>query len=335
MAYNIADAMKRKIHKLNEWRNRYEKVEYPQKVVINMFYEMYTIFFMWKHISDFFKQDFFSKTKKKFTNFRDAMNYVNDLKRQFQINNINPKLMQILRSNIPLGNQGITFENFNSIIEHAQSGENTQVEEIEYAYAYNSTLCELIFGWAACGLLGMNKHDAFVNVTGGDIGGIVLDSFPDVLDSINTIANFEIAENYIKLPSLWDEICAVCKSTDKLTEYVCMEVLRSRIIQEKHVRERISGKNEQFFILSNSEKINPDIVMKMGNLYCYWMKETEPTVVTLCSRICAIRYAEKNDVHLITKDGENLTPGSIILPHQKEIDEFKNEHSIQDKGFIL
>ena len=85
----------------------------------------------------------------------------------------------------------------------AKNGNNDEVEEIEYSYAYITSVIELVIPWAACGWLGMDKHKAFVEVTGGDLGGLSLQSFGDSYKYINTIANREIADTYQKLSPLW------------------------------------------------------------------------------------------------------------------------------------
>ena len=112
------------------------------------------------------------------------------------------------------------------MIEDAKNGNNDEVEEIEYSYAYITSVIELVIPWAACGLLGMDKHKAFVDVTGGDVGGLKLDTFKDTIqffptvlgvsfswedadgNSINPVLSEEkkyYPDSFVFLPSLWNK----------------------------------------------------------------------------------------------------------------------------------
>jgi len=201
MAYDIKNTMDRKIQKLYQWRARYSKNEYPYKVVVNLFYELYTIHFMWDEISSIFSKGLFSRSKR-YNNFSDAMNHMVNIKNEIQIREINPKLIELMESNLPVCGEMQYFQ-YKEMIEKARNGNNDEVEEIEYSYAYILTVVELITPWAACGLLGMDKHKAFVEVTGGDVGGLSLQSFEEAYKYFNTIVNWQVGESYKKLPPLW------------------------------------------------------------------------------------------------------------------------------------
>ncbi len=201
MVWDISDSMNRKIEKLRQWRDRYSKNEYPYKVVVNLFYELYTTHFMWDEISSIFSRGLFSKTKR-YNNFADAYNHIVDIRREIQVREVNPKLIDIMESNLPVCD-GQQYEQYKGMIEKAKKGENNEVEEIEYSYAYICTIIELVLPWAACGLLGMDKHKAFVEVSGGDVGGLSLQSFGDAYKYFNTIANWQVGDSYQKLPPLW------------------------------------------------------------------------------------------------------------------------------------
>jgi hypothetical protein len=200
MAYDLNNTMNRKIEKLYQWRDRYSKSEYPYKVVVNLFYELYTIHFMWDEISSIFSKGLFSSPKR-YNNFPDAMNHMANIKREIQVREINPKLIGLMESNLPACDQ--QFEQYKQMIEDAKNGNNDEVEEIEYSYAYITSVIELVIPWAACGLLGMDKHKAFVDVTGGDVGGLSLQSFEEAYKYFNTIVNWQVGDSYKKLPPLW------------------------------------------------------------------------------------------------------------------------------------
>ena len=200
MAYDLNNTVNRKIQKLHQWRERYSKSEYPYKVVVNLFYELYTIHFMWDEISSIFSKGLFSSPKR-YNNFPDAMNHMVNIKSEIQVREINPKLIGLMESNLPACDQ--QFGQYKQMIEDAKNGNNGEVEEIEYSYAYITSVIELVIPWAACGLLGMDKHKAFVDVTGGDVGGLSLQSFEEAYKYFNTIVNWQVGESYKKLPPLW------------------------------------------------------------------------------------------------------------------------------------
>jgi len=200
MSYDLSNTMNRKIQKLYQWRDRYSKSEYPYKVVVNLFYELYTIHFMWDEISSIFSKGLFSRPRR-YNNFQDAMNHMVNIKREIQVRDVNPKLIDIMESNLPACGQ--QFEQYKKMISGAKNGNNGEVEEIEYSYAYITSVIELVIPWAACGLLGMDKHKAFVEVTGGDVGGLSLQSFEEAYKYFNTIVNWQVGDSYQKLPPLW------------------------------------------------------------------------------------------------------------------------------------
>ena len=70
MSYDLTDTVNRRIQKLYQWRDRYSKDEYPYKVVVNLFYELYTIHFMWDEISSIFSKGFFARPKR-YDNYND------------------------------------------------------------------------------------------------------------------------------------------------------------------------------------------------------------------------------------------------------------------------
>ena len=201
MAYDVADSVNRKIGKLHEWRARYSKHEYPYKVVVNLFYELYTIQFMWKDIQSIFDGQTSSELGA-VIDYSTAFNQIGALKRKVQVEVVNQRLMSLLESDqIVCDDQ--KYSQYVDMIEKAQNGNNDSVEEIEYSYVYIASVIELVLPWVACGLLGMNKHKAFTEVAGGDIGGFSIESFGDAYNHFNTLVNFQIGPSYKKLPPLW------------------------------------------------------------------------------------------------------------------------------------
>ena len=126
--------MERKIQKLYQWRDRYSKSEYPYKVIVNLFYELYTIHFLWDEISSIFSKGLFSSPKR-YNNFPDAMNYMANIKREIQVREINPKLIELMESNLPACNQ--QFEQYKQMIEGAKICGADRIELYTEHYALN------------------------------------------------------------------------------------------------------------------------------------------------------------------------------------------------------
>lgn len=201
MAYDVSESINRKIQKLIQWRDRYTKQEYPHKVIVNLFYELYTIHFMWEDIQNIFEGSFSTELGRTI-DYPEALNQILTLKRNIQVGTVNPRLMSLIESNQVVCDD-IHYKQYVDMIEGAQNGSNDDIEEIEYSYVYIATVIELVIPWAAFGLLGMNKHKAFVEVTGGDIGGFSIKTFGDAYDSFNILSNTMIGASYKKLPPLW------------------------------------------------------------------------------------------------------------------------------------
>lgn len=171
--FDIQASQNRKINKLKEWRSKYSKNEYPYKVVLNMFYELFSIEFIWDDINQAFMG------VEQFTDLTKALLHIGERKRQVQISVIHQRLEQLMQNDRVAG--GIKFSDFKSMIQNAINGDNHQVIEIEYSYWFYCQYWEAVLEWAAYGLLGMDKHSAFREVTGGDVGGLKLDTFKDAI----------------------------------------------------------------------------------------------------------------------------------------------------------
>ena len=200
----------RKLNMLKTWRLRYtDKSEYLDKVILNMFYELYTTEKLWPEIEyKFFKKSFFNASPKRYDDFNSALNHTIDLWNHIKLTEVNPNLISWMEKDIPAF--GMKFSQYKEgLLYDAQNGDNNAVEEIEFSYACLLSINELILVWASFGLMGMNKHEAFVQTTGGDIGevqvnqGAILNSIENIYQYLNTLANWPINDHYQKIDDLW------------------------------------------------------------------------------------------------------------------------------------
>tara|TARA_B100001971_G_C18199592_1_gene543697 strand:- start:652 stop:1302 length:651 start_codon:yes stop_codon:yes gene_type:complete len=170
---DIAVIYKGKIGKLKEWRTRYSKDEYPYKVILNMFYDLFATQHIWPEINQSFSG------RKKYSDFSGAFNEIKDLRRNAQIEYVNPRLEELLNTNEVAA--GVKYSDFSELVSNAKNGDNQSVVEIEYTYWFYCSFNDVTVYWAACGLMGLDKHSAYLETTGGDIGGLKLDTFKDAI----------------------------------------------------------------------------------------------------------------------------------------------------------
>ena len=81
---------------------------------------------------------------------------------------------------------------------------NKAVEELEFRYIYYAIANEFLFRWSACGMIGKNKFDSFMAVTGM---GINTDSMIDYDSSVTLLGQWGASQfldrHYNPLPDFY------------------------------------------------------------------------------------------------------------------------------------
>ena len=256
--FDIQAAQNRKINKLKECRSRYSKEEYPYKVILNMFYELFSVELLWDDIISAFTGN------KKFKDPTQALTHIVKLKRQIQLSQVHNNLESFLTNNRTAC--GISYSDLKEIVYKAQNGDNHAVIEIEYSYWFYCQYAEAALEWAAYGYLGYDKHSAFTAVTGGDVGGLKLNTFKDVIqffptilgislgwkdaegNSINPMSNKDKNKKYYPdsfelLPMLWDENAdSKMKSSCFIATVVYGDYNASEVVEFRKFRDDILTK---------------------------------------------------------------------------------------------
>ncbi len=165
--------------KLDEWRARYSREEYPSKVVINLFYELFAIEGIWTQIEQIFA------TPAKYSEYGEALEQMAHLKRSYQMGPLRGLLMQNLSSDKQAADT--RKSDWTEKESLASRGDNEVVVEIEYAYWFYNQYCHVMLAWGACGLLGLSKEEAFEEVAGGMVGDVRYDSFASVLEGFKSV----------------------------------------------------------------------------------------------------------------------------------------------------
>lgn len=170
MRTDLRNSLKEGMDNLLTWRNRYSKMDYPEKVVLNIFYRKYTIEFMFSDIIGCFEKNFFGKPKVKWSNFVDGYQKLTNIYSSTALSKTQPVLHNLL-TNTQRNVGNISYEVFIPMINEAKKGNNAKLEEIEYAYLYYLLTDECVLLWGACGGTGLTKIDAI-----GKMSGLVIET---------------------------------------------------------------------------------------------------------------------------------------------------------------
>jgi hypothetical protein len=135
----------------NTWKARYSAAEYPQKVIMNIFYRKYTIERMWPTIFN-----------TKYSNWETAYTSLKNKYAEVALT-INPVLESKLKANDKV--TSIKFSDFTSFIQAAASGNKDALKGIEYTYFLHRIFDELILVWVAMVVSGYTKINAIAKIT--------------------------------------------------------------------------------------------------------------------------------------------------------------------------
>ncbi len=149
--FDIANICEINLNNLKNWRERYTKILYPNKVVTNMFYDLLPLKMIWNDIENSFSNADNSNS------FSHGMKIIFSIFREAQLS-INPQIDSILVNGVTIGK--ISSINYKSLIENAKEGSNKDVEEIEFCYITYCAIKGIMLSWAACGLQGMGRTEA-------------------------------------------------------------------------------------------------------------------------------------------------------------------------------
>ena len=126
MNIDLSSTFKNARQLTNTWKTRYSSSEYPQKVIMNIFYRKYTIEKMWPTIFN--------------TNYSNWETAYENLKNRYAevALSINPVLESKLTANEKV--TSIRFSDFTSYIQSASSGNKDALKGIEYTYFFTEFL---------------------------------------------------------------------------------------------------------------------------------------------------------------------------------------------------
>lgn len=202
MGLDLRHQLRQGTERLLGWRNKYTEHEYPEKIVLNVFYRKYTMEFMWKNINDCFTKNWLGKQKIKWSDFNEGYNQLTQTYSNTSLAKTRPKLMTLL-DNHSKRVANTTYAGFLPLIKGTQSGDDKKREELEYTYLYHLLTDESIMVWGAFGGTGKSKMETI-----GEMTGLVLE-----IDKIETYSAIDqilgqfcaaayLNENYQPLPPI-------------------------------------------------------------------------------------------------------------------------------------
>ena len=136
----------------NTWKVRYSATEYPEKVVMNIFYRKYTIEKMWQTMFD-----------KKFSDWQSAYHYLKQKYGLVAQNEIVPVLERKIQANHRVTT--LQHSDFTSFIKSASTGNREAINGIEYTYFLHRILDELVLIWASMVISEDTKISAVSRIT--------------------------------------------------------------------------------------------------------------------------------------------------------------------------
>jgi len=158
MTIDLKKLQQQGVNYLLMWRERYGKIIYPEKVVLNIFYRKYTMEFMWNEINSNFNKNKWEDSSIGYAELQKIYSYTSTAK----THNLLMSLIQ--DKNRQIGNT--TYASFEKLIKASQQGDNFKIEELEYSYLYYLLTDESILYWSALGGTGISKNQALNELSG-------------------------------------------------------------------------------------------------------------------------------------------------------------------------
>ena len=159
MRIDLRNQLAEGMNNLQAWRSRYNKNEYGEKVLLNVFYRKYSTLFMWDKIQNSFQGNVLWNDFNE--GFREMMNLYQNQSLKTQ-----PILMQLLAEQSSKKVGSIAYSDYTSKIIGAKQGDNSDIEEIEFTYLHYLLNDQLILIWSAFGGTGVSKIDALAQMSG-------------------------------------------------------------------------------------------------------------------------------------------------------------------------
>ena len=159
---DMTSALTEGTNNLLKWRNRYSSVEYPQKIVLNIFYRRYTMRTMWNELMNIINQ-------RAYNSFQDAAMVLEKLYSSTATVKVAPYLESWIRNNPNEIVGAIHYKDFEGLIQRVQMGSKPAKEELEFSYLHYLISDKATLAWAAFCAFGISPLKAITEVSGAII----------------------------------------------------------------------------------------------------------------------------------------------------------------------
>lgn len=167
---DMTSALTEGTNNLLKWRNRYSSVEYPQKIVLNIFYRRYTMRTMWNELMNIVNQ-------RAYNSFQDALMDLEILYSKTAIAKVAPYLKLWIQDNPDEIVGAIHYRDFESLIQRVQIGSKPAKEELEFSYLYYLISDKATLAWAAFCAIGIPPLNAITKVSDAIIEPMPLNDY--------------------------------------------------------------------------------------------------------------------------------------------------------------
>ena len=167
---DMTSALTEGTNNLLKWRNRYSSVEYPQKIVLNIFYRRYTMRTMWNELMNIVNQ-------RAYNSFQDAAMVLEKLYSSTATVKVAPYLESWIRNNPNEIVGAIHYKDFEGLIQRVQMGSNPAKEELEFSYLHYLISDKATLAWAAFCAIGISPLKAITEVSGAIIQPMPLNDY--------------------------------------------------------------------------------------------------------------------------------------------------------------
>ena len=166
----MTPALTEGINNLCTWRNRYTSTEYPQKVVLNIFYRRYTMNKMWNDLMNIIDQ-------KSYNSFQEAAMTLEKLYSKTAVTKVQPYLESWIKNNPDEIVGAIHYRDFIGLIQRVQMGSKPAKEELEFSYLHYLISDKATLAWAAFCATGISPLKAITEVSGAIIQPMPLNDY--------------------------------------------------------------------------------------------------------------------------------------------------------------
>lgn len=154
---DLSPSFKEATSNIQKWFARYERTEYPHKIVINIMYRAYTMNELWK---EFEKQGI-----PYFNDLSSCIIQMEGLYRQTALTKVNANLLQWLQTQSERYVGSVSYQRLENLAVKAET-DSKALEELEFTYIFELLNDKCSLYWLALSLAGQTQTQAIGTITG-------------------------------------------------------------------------------------------------------------------------------------------------------------------------